>query len=163
MSCEFREDTWSRRRDPLDAPDQDFDWDKVYAALDETTSEPDAEALLGEVVTRLLQLLVPTERRRIYARSLGLRLLALAWVLNPGYFEGSPSLRELARRANVTPAKLARHTARFSHLLRWRNRAQSHAWNWGKGQRSRLGDAIERRQAARASHPSRGTSSLDQQ
>jgi hypothetical protein len=62
--------------------------------------------------------------------STGLRLIALAWVLNPGYFVGSPSLSELARRCSVRRAALANHTGYFSRLLGWRNRGQRHASNW---------------------------------
>ena len=128
----------SKARDPVDAHDLDFDWDKLYQALDEEMPEGKADKLLEEFISRFLQLLVPAHRGRLFPRSLGLRLLALAWVLNPGFFDDNPSLRRLAKRANVTAAKLSRHTGRFSRLLRWRNRAQRHSWNWVKGQRSRL-------------------------
>jgi hypothetical protein len=59
-----------------------------------------------------------------------MRLIALAWVLSPGYFEGSPSIRKLARRCGIRIAALANYTGYYSRLLRWRNRGQRHAWNW---------------------------------
>jgi hypothetical protein len=137
---DFDETLQAKSRDPLDAPDADLvsEWEQLYHALDGDLPDGERDKQLEEVIIRLLRLLVPVREGRLYPRSLGLRLLALAWVLRPDFFEGNPSLRELARRANVTPAKLSRHTGRFSRLLRWRNRAQRHAWNWIKGQRSPL-------------------------
>ena len=141
MSQGFDESRKSRKRDPVDAPDEEyeFDWDQVEKALDAATFAAGSDEALSEFVTRLLQLLVPRGDRRIFPRSLGMRLLALAWVLNPGYFEGNPSIAELARRANVSHARLADYTGHYSRRLRWRNRAQRHAWNWLKRQRSTLG------------------------
>jgi hypothetical protein len=85
---------------------------------------------LAEVVTRLLQLLIPYRTGRIQPVSVGLNLIALAWVLHPAYFGGSPSLRDLARRCGVQPSTLATHTGHYSRFLGWRNRGQRHAWNW---------------------------------
>jgi hypothetical protein len=75
-------------------------------------------------------MLLPPSDRRIQPQSLGMRLIALAWVLNPAYFDGSPSVRKLARRCGVRIAALANHTGYYSRLLGWRNRGQRHAWNW---------------------------------
>ena len=135
---EFNEAMLSACRDPVDAPEQDFDWRGLYERLSEDAVEGDNDKRLAETVTRLLQLLVPLAERRIRVESVGLSLIALAWVLNPAYFGGSPSLRQLARRCGVEPATLASHTGRFSRLIGWRNRGQRHAWNWGQGQRSAL-------------------------
>jgi hypothetical protein len=134
----FDETRVAKSRDPVDAPSLGFDWDEIYRVLDDEMPEREADKLLDELLVRLLQFLIPKRPERLSARSLGLRVLALAWVLSPGFFEGTPSLRRLARRVNVSPSKLSRHTGRISRLLRWRNRAQQHAWNWNKGQRSRL-------------------------
>jgi hypothetical protein len=133
---EFEEDSMSDDRDPVDAPNQDFDWQRLYERLSEDTTNDGNDRDLAETVSRLLRILVPYREGRIRAKSLGFRLIALAWVLDPGYFSGDPSLAELARRASITPAKLARYTGYYSRLLRWRNRGQRHAWNWHKGQRS---------------------------
>ena len=138
MKPEFHEAWIAKHRDPIDAPDQDFAWQELIERLKE-----DAEGLeqtnktLAETIRHLLEILVPVRRKQIQTRSVGMRLLALAWVLDPSYFPGSPSLRELAQRSGVTPSKLARHAGRYSRLLRWRHRGQRHAWNWSQGQRSR--------------------------
>jgi hypothetical protein len=137
---EFHEAWIAKHSDPIDAPDQDFAWQDLIERLKE-----DAEGLeqtnktLAETIRHMLEILVPVRRKQIQTRSVGMRLLALAWVLDPSYFPGSPSLRELAQRSGVTPAKLARHAGRYSRLLHWRHRGQRHAWNWRQGQRSRLG------------------------
>lgn len=140
MKPEFHEAWIAKHRDPLDAPDQDFEWNEILNRLDEDLEAGKTDKTVAEAVKRLIQLLVPNyTNRRVWPKSLGVRLLALAWVLDPSYFPGTPSLRELARRAKVTPAKLAKHAGRYSRLLRWRHRGQRHAWNWRKGQRSARG------------------------
>jgi hypothetical protein len=131
MSSEYHDDWIPDNVDPLDAPDQDFDWDELYGRLSEDAEGPQHDPELAQTVVRLLQLLIPPNTgQRLQAKSLGLRLIALAWLLNPGYFEGSPSLRTLAKRCGIRIASLANYTGHYSRLLGWRNRAQSHAWNW---------------------------------
>jgi len=127
---EFDEDFMADNRDPLDAPDQGFDWQALYQRLNEDASSGDNDQRLSQTVIRLLQMLLPLSSRRIQPESLGLRLIALAWVLSPAYFEGNPSIRRLARRCGVRIAALANYTGYYSRLLRWRNRGQRHAWNW---------------------------------
>lgn len=141
MKQAFYETMVSDDRDPIEPHDADreFDYEALFRILDNELPEDERDKQLQELVVRLLLLLVPTKQRRLFPRSLGLRLLAIAWVLNPSFFVDTPSLRELAQRAGVTPAKLSRHTGRFSRMLRLRHRGQSHAWNWDKGQRSDLG------------------------
>ena len=130
MKTDFAEDRVADCCDPVDAANQDFDWQRLYQRLCEDASDPDQDKRLAEAVTRLLQMLVPYSERQIRPDSVGLRVIALAWVLNPAYFGGSPSLRELAGRCGTTQSALARHTGRYSRLIGWRNRAQQHAWNW---------------------------------
>ena len=146
----FDENRLSDKRDPMDAPDQDFDWEQLYERLNEDASSGKNDPRLSETVVRLLQMLLPSLSplpRRIQLESLGMRLIALAWVLNPGYFEGSPSIRKIARRCGVRFAALANYTGYYSRLLGWRNRGQRHAWNWlrngtpshrGKGSKSKM-------------------------
>ena len=137
MKRPFDETRIAKNRDPLDAPDQEFEWEQLLERLSEDARAEQTDKSLAQTVRRLFQILVPLyDKRRLWPKSLGLRLIALAWVLDPDYFPGGPSLAELARRANVTPAKLAKHTGRYSRVLGWRHRGQSHAWNWRKGQRS---------------------------
>jgi len=138
---EFHENLQSDRWDPIDAPFKDFDWDKLCDQIDEDVEAGKVEKQLAETITRILQILIPLRAKYLPPIEIGLNVIALAWVLNPAYFEGSPSLRRLARRCGVPAATLARHTAYYSRLIGWRNRAQRHAWNFRRGeQRSPLGD-----------------------
>lgn len=146
----FDENRLSDKRDPVDAPDQDFDWEQLYERLSEDATNGENDPRLSETVVRLLQMLLPPLSplpRRIQLESIGMRLIALAWVLNPGYFEGSPSISKIARRCGVRFAALANYTGYYSRLLGWRNRGQRHAWNWlqkgtpshrGKGSKSKM-------------------------
>ena len=130
MKQGFYEGFISEEADPVDAASQDFDWKLLYRRLNEEACEAGIDEKLAQTVTRLIQLLVGNSRGRIHPPYIGLKIIALAWVLNPGYFHDSPSLRELARRCGVTPAKLAHMTGHFSRFIQYRNRAQRHAWNW---------------------------------
>ena len=126
-------------RDPVDAGSQEFEWDALYERLGERSEDASSDPRQAEAIRRLLsQLLVDAMARRINPKTLGLRLVATAWVVDPGLFEGSPSLRTLAARCGVTPSALARHTGAISRLLGCRNRAQRHAWNWQNCERSTL-------------------------
>jgi AraC-like DNA-binding protein len=133
---DFREDLRSAKRDLIDAQHQGFDWEQLYERLSEDVADADSYQRLAEAVTRLLQMLLPLAHRQIRPEVIGLRLIALAWVLNPGYFAGAPSLRQLARRCGVKPSALARYTGQSSRFIRWRNRGQRHAWNWSQVERS---------------------------
>lgn len=131
MSHGYDDERLSDARDPLDARDQGFDWQGLYRQLSEDAQDEHNDKRSSEAVVRLLALLLPRlSSRRIQPESIGLRLIALAWVLNPGYFEGSPSVARLAKRCGVRAAALANFTGYYSRLLAWRNRGQRHAWNW---------------------------------
>ena len=145
MRDDFDEGRLSDHRDPVDAQSQDFDWKRLYERLSEDAAEGNNERILAEAVTRLLQALIPLREKYLPPKTIGLNVIALAWVLNPAYFEGSPSLRQLARRCGVDAATLSRHTAQYSRLVRWRNRGQRHAWNWRDDQRSPLGGEGEKK------------------
>ena len=139
MKQEFDETILADERDPIDSADQDFDWTQLYRRLGEDAASHGDDAKLAEAVVRLLEALVAKTDRPMHPQSVGLRVIALAWVLNPGYFDGSPSLRDLAKRCRVQPATLARFTGEVSRFIGWRNRAQRHAWNWQRFERSDLG------------------------
>lgn len=146
MKPKFDDAYLAEHQDPLDAPDQDFNWQELFERLNEDASSGQNDPRLSEFILRLLQMLLPPSRRRIQLESLGLRLIALAWVLSPGYFEGSPSIRRLARRCGVRTAALAVYTGHYSRLLQWRNRGQRHAWNWlRQGTPSHRGESAQSR------------------
>lgn len=108
----------------------DFDWEELYRRLDEDVRSPVNDRRLLETVARLLQMLVPGVCHKFNPAQVGLRVVALAWVLSPDYFPGRPSLRELARRCGVPNSTLATLTGEISRVLGWRSRAQKRAWNW---------------------------------
>jgi hypothetical protein len=127
---DFDETRMAEGRSSVDGPRYEFDWEALYQRLGEDVREGKVDHRLQQVVVRLLQLLVPPTTRHIQPESIGLRVIALAWVVNPAYFEGTPSMRELARRCGVNHCHLAHHTGHYSRLLGLRNRGQNHAWNW---------------------------------
>ena len=117
--------------DPLSDSFANFDFEAVYQALDPATGAEGDNSRAAEVVAAVLGLLLAgTHGDRINPKAVGLRLIGIAWVLNPASFPGVPSLTSLAARCGVSPAALAKHTAEASRLLNWRNRAQRHAWNF---------------------------------
>lgn len=65
-------------------------------------------------------------------RIVGRRFMSVAWVINPGFFHGSPSLASIARRLGVTPKALQKSSARASRATGIVNRGQSHGWNRGR-------------------------------
>lgn len=141
MKEEFNEAMLSDDRDPVDATSQEFDWQHLLERLGEDATHQDDDRPFALAVIRLLEVLLSKTEKSMYPQSIGLRVIALAWVLNPGYFEGSPSLRDLARRCRVKPATLARFTGEASRFIGFRNRAQRHAWNWRDPERSALEEA----------------------
>ena len=132
MKEEIKEWRTSEPREPVEMLTQDFDWQGLYAHLGEDLQDEDPDPRLGEAVARLLQTFLRDVRRPVRPQDVGLRVIALAWVLNPAYFEGSPSVSDLADQCGVRVATLAGHTGRYSRMLRWRNGGQRHSWNWTK-------------------------------
>lgn len=139
MKEEFDEAMLSEDLDSIDSLSQGFDWQALYERLGEDAQNGDLDREVAEAVVRLIEKLVSNQDRPMYPQAVGLRLIGLAWVLNPAYFEGSPSLRDLAARCKVKPSTLARFTGEASRLIGFRNRSQRHAWNWDDLERSDLG------------------------
>jgi len=157
----FDENRLADKRDSVGAPDQDFDWKRLYERLSEDAETGDNDPKLSETVVRILQMLLPPlTNHRIQPQSLGMRLIALAWVLSPGYFEGSPSITKLARRCGVRIAALANYTGYYSRLLGWRNRGQRHAWNWRRDRTpSHRGQASKSKSMRNVQHLSKAAAS----
>lgn len=156
---------------PLDMTGTDFDWETLYRRLDREIRDPQNDPRLAEVTARLLRLLLPGGCPRLRLDRIGLRVIAMAWVLSPAYFPGSPSLRQLAARCGVSRSKLALLTSEVSRIIGWRNRAQKRAWNWRRSGRHDIGEghvvgstpprasasARERPPGGRGSRATRGT------
>lgn len=132
MKPEFLEDV-AHHLDPLDGRASEFDWNELIRSLGEDgddLSDLDYEAM-GIALRRLLQWLVTVghAKPRKMAEMVGRRTLALAWVLDPGIIEGTPSLSSLARRIGTSKAVLSLSSAKVSKEFGISNRAQAHAWN----------------------------------
>lgn len=118
-------------RDPIDGQSGDFAWNEVFERSDsgdglDTTSDQQVET-----IGRLMHLLLAdAQAGRINPKTVGLRVIAVAWVLNPSHYPDAPSLRKLAERCGVSPAALAFYTGEVSRQTGIRNRAQRHAANW---------------------------------
>jgi AraC-like DNA-binding protein len=139
MISDFHEAVQPDAIDPVDGTFADFDWTDLWQRLGEEETDTATDHEIADALMRMLRLLLEgCGGELINPRTAGLRLIAIAWTLNPGLFTGGPSLRTLARRCNVSPAALARLTGEASRSLRWRNRAQRHAGNWRKMERSAL-------------------------
>ena len=65
-----------------------------------------------------------------HLRSMGRRLLALAWTVTPDYFEEAPSLAQIAKDIGCTRAALSFHSAQARRQFAVRNRCQDHGWNF---------------------------------
>ncbi len=176
MKPEFHEDRLGDNLDPVDAPDMGFDWEQLYRDVTEDAVSGENDPRLAQTVVRVLRLLLPNSKRRVQPESLGLKLIALAWVLSPAYFQGAPSIKRLARRCGIRPAAIANYTGYYSRLFSWRNRGQSHAWNWhrkgtpkhrGKGAPKKLKrnvpHSVERKHNRRAGQPDEPASQDERQ
>ena len=113
----------TQRRSPIQLS-EDFNWQDLYDRLDEDARSPEMDPKLAETVTRLLQLFLPGVCSQLSPEQVGLRVIALAWVLNPGYFRDIPSLREVARQCAVPKSTFARLARRISMIIGWRNHTQ---------------------------------------
>ena len=128
----FHEDYVSPHQDPLDGRVMDFDWD----ALDGGANGHDADHSrdlgdLAQALNRILAWLVARNANagEQFDRTVGRKAIALAWVVNPGLFEGAPSLASLAKELGVTRACLSCHTSSVSREFGLTNRGQVHGWN----------------------------------
>ena len=128
MSFEALHEDQMSGLDPLDSHALDFDWDELHRRLGETKKErADAIAGAARAWKEILRFCVRGNMNDPrYVKGAGLRVVALAWVISPEIFEGSPSLAALAERLGCTGANLSGYTAEFSRLFHVTNRAQKH-------------------------------------
>ena len=137
MNFPYDDSIVPRTLDPLDGTPNDFAWDEVFERLGEIDGTVADSPERHETLSRLMNLLLAdAQGHKISPKAIGLRFVALAWVLNPANFPDNPSLRQLAKRCEVSPAALAHFTGTISRLTGIRNRAQRHAGNWRPAERS---------------------------
>ena len=102
--------------------------------LTERPLAPDVKARLSRLIRGLFGL-VATSGQVEHCdaiRVVGRKFISLAWVLNPGFFDGSPSLAAIARSLKVAPKTLQNRSSEASRTLGIVNRGQAHGWNRGK-------------------------------
>ena len=135
MLTDFIEDYQSDKADPLDSQTCEFDFDSVCESLGEATegfTQTDREEM-GRALRLLIQWTISAaftstgKERAEPEKIVGRRLIALAWVLSPDYFENSPSLSKLAERLGYTKFTLSIVTSEFSAQFGITNRSQAHA------------------------------------
>ena len=115
--------------DPLTSAVADFNWEELYERLDGPSAFESQDRV--ELAQGLIRLLLGSDIDAApNPKAVGLRAIALAWVLSPAYFPDAPSLRKLALACGVSPAALAQHTGEISRQIQFRSRAQRHAANW---------------------------------
>jgi hypothetical protein len=106
----------------------DFDWKELENLLGEA-KELDEQSIekLAQVLRGIVAWCIASRPGTINLKKAALRIVALAWVIDPEFFDGA-SLAELARRGSMkSPSTLARQTGEASRVFGIRNHAQSHA------------------------------------
>lgn len=137
MKSAFDETYIANDQDPVDGASQDFAWRSVFERLDSGEGLVVGDPEHVETISKLMNLLLAdAQGTRINTKAIGMRLIALGWVLNPANYPDSPSLRDLAKRCDVSASALAFFTGEISRATGIRNRAQRHAANWKSPERS---------------------------
>lgn len=119
--------------DPLDTRTVDFDYPD--GGEPEPAAGPDYAAL-ANAISRIFGGLVDGEMGQDFDRTVGRRVIALVWVVNPTLFamDEDPSLAHIASRLGISRAALSAYAAKFSREFGLRNRSQAvHGWNAGSG------------------------------
>lgn len=130
---EFHEDYQNPHQDPLSPTTQEFDWSGLFETLGEAQddmAERDYESLKIALRTICQWMLSTDQKRPGFESAVCRRVIALLWTVDPGYFEGSPSLAQLAKYLDVHRSTLSAYAASASRKFGIRNRGQVHGWNF---------------------------------
>jgi hypothetical protein len=117
--------------DPLFTTTTDFDWPELSRLLGEANEldENDRETLvrlINEIVTWAI-----TANSTPRLDLVGIRVVALAWIVNPALFDGA-SATTLAKKAGINVDRIHQATGAASRRFGIRSHAQSHAGNFKK-------------------------------
>jgi hypothetical protein len=105
----------------------DFNWQAVLHDL-ESPTKSDGIPRMAIALSRLLDwLLTANLTRKNALRTIGLRTVALAWVIDPKRFEGA-SLHTLAKKFGFTAPVLSVKCADFARKFHIHNKYQNHDW-----------------------------------
>lgn len=132
----FNEQKISGNLDPLDANQADFNWKGLYERLGEEEPDSGEYARLTSAVGVIIRWLLEGRnwRNRNYARTVALRLTALAWTISPSYLDAR-SVAEIAKRIGVSPSALSKKCTDFRRAFSIANRVQmGQGWKFKKEQ-----------------------------
>ena len=125
-----------KHADPLAKWVSDFEWNQLYERLGEATTEPADMEAASLAMLRIIEWIVGKKAARMtfslgYEQRMANKILALLWVLNPGYFESTPSLAMLSKKMGLKQrVTLSGYAAEVTRKFGVRNRGQSHGWNF---------------------------------
>jgi hypothetical protein len=121
----------------------DFDWETVFASLDgedhsnsntmaDDSTRCGAYAMSARLLARLLDWLIDANlkdsRGEVVLRSIGVRTVAMAWVINPQRFDNA-SLAVIAKSLGFKGANsISPLSAEFSRRFGIQNHFQDHDW-----------------------------------
>lgn len=140
MKKPFIEDLQSPKADVLHPTSTPFDYAEVEKRLGELP-EDDPAVYGSERMAHALRIILSWITRRgmfarrgvksggRWARAVGRRTIALAWVVDPSTFEGTPSLSALEAQGEMPSKALSRYAAEATATFGIRNRIQKHGWN----------------------------------
>jgi hypothetical protein len=132
MSKEFNEAFVSDDVDPHN-PNQvaDFEWDTLYERLGESVGAdlngPDLPAMSTALAVILDWILRVDLRKKNCLKAIGLRTVAMAWVVDPSRFHDE-SVRTISKRLGFTAPVMSVLSADFSRRFKIQNRFQDHDW-----------------------------------
>lgn len=98
---------------------------------EEPTTHPDHEMTADDLNAAFLKIFVWLTKAKAHdqraIKSLGIKVVAAAWVMNPELFGGAPA-HMVARSFGVSPQIMKTYTAAFSREFKIQNRFQAHDW-----------------------------------
>ena len=134
---EFYDDLQADNIEPLSQAHYDFDWEGLYARLGEAQSESGADwTTFSACLLKLLKWCVRADKGTgDPVQRAGRRVIAMAWVIRPNLFDGTPSCRKLSAALGKSRDFISAPAAEFTRKFGVRSPAQQHGMNGGHVQR----------------------------
>jgi hypothetical protein len=116
-------------------PVTQFDYDAIEGAREAVFNREDR----AMTVEHVMRFLASPQAVEYFGKSHERKIVALAWILNPGQFDGR-SLASLAREHGVTPQAMSHFSANAARIFGLRNRSQrAHGSRWKKRKQHQAG------------------------
>lgn len=128
MRGPFQDDWVSGETHPHGHAAEDFPHDEVARRIDGDESDVHTAIEMASTAVRQMMCWAIDVRSR-ESKSVEVRMLAMAWNVNPNIFDGI-SLNEIAKRYNISPDALHRASGDFRRRFKVSNLAHLHAWNF---------------------------------